>query len=120
MNDTKHKHKRWDQGEMPFLLGKSNLTKMADAYLDYSLNTSLQAYNSANHDKSEREILKAIVDAGDRGIISEELQKKLPHMPYGSVTSKFKKLCEDGVIECVGIRQNSRKRNQKVWRAIRD
>ena len=116
MNDNKHR--RWDQGEMPWTLTESNLSKMADAYMDYALNTSLQAYNSANHDKIEREILKAIVDAGDRGIISEELQKKLPHMPYGSVTSKFKKLCDDGVIECVGIRKNSRERNQKVWRAI--
>ena len=117
MNDI---YKRWQQKEMPFLLDESNLNKMADAFMDYSLNTSLQAYNSANHDKSEREILKAIVDAGDRGIISEELQQRLPHMPYGSVTSKFKKLCVDGGIECVGIRKNSRNRNQKVWRATSD
>jgi len=81
--------------------------------------TSLQAYNSADHDKTERIVLKEIVASGIRGIISEELQDKLPHMPYGSVTSKFKKLCNDGVIECVGIRKNSRNRNQKVWRAIK-
>lgn len=110
---------KWHQKEMPLYIDQKQINKMADAYVDHTLNTSLQAYHSANHDKTEREVLKQIVDSGDRGVISEELQQRLPHMPYGSVTSKFKKLCDDGVIECVGIRKNSRNRNQKVWRAIR-
>ena len=115
MNDLKY---NWQQSELPFAMTDSEINKMADAYLDYTLRTSLQAYNSVNHSKKERQILKVILDAGDRGIISSEIQQKLPHMPYGSVTSSFKKLTDDGVIECVGIRKNSRERNQKVWRAI--
>lgn len=116
MNDVKH---NWQQSELPFAMTDSEINKMADAYLDYTLRTSLQAYNSVNHSKKERQILKVIFDAGDRGIISSEIQQKLPHMPYGSVTSSFKKLSDDGVIECVGIRKNFRERNQKVWRIVR-
>ena len=116
MNDVKH---NWQQSELPFELNDAEINKMADAYLDYTLRTSLQAYNSVNHSKKERQILKVIMDAGDRGVNSSEIQQRLPHMPYGSVTSSFKKLTDDGVIECVGIRKNFRGRNQKVWRAIR-
>ena len=117
MNDLKHKN--WQHKELPLAMSDAEINKMADAYLDYTLNTSIQAYHSVNHSKKERQILKVILDAGDRGIISSEIQQRLPHMPYGSVTSSFKKLTDDGVIECVGIRKNFRGRNQKVWRATR-
>jgi hypothetical protein len=115
MNDLKN----WQQSELPLVMSNAEINKMADAYLDYTLRTSVQAYHSVNHSKKERQILKVILDAGDRGIISSEIQQKLPHMPYGSVTSSFKKLTDDGVIECAGVRKNFRGRNQKVWRAVK-
>ena len=116
MNDVKH---NWQQSELPLVMNNAEINKMADAYLDYTLRTSVQAYHSVNHSKKERQILKVILDAGDRGIISSEIQQRLPHMPYGSVTSSFKKLTDDGVIEFVGVRKNFRGRNQKVWRAVK-
>lgn len=123
MNDVKY---NWQQKELPFakdiarrILTEAEIAKMADAAFDQILNTSIQAYHSVNHTKKEREILMVIKNAGDRGIISSEIQQRLPHMPYGSVTSSFKKLTDDGVIQCVGIRKNFRGRNQKVWRASR-
>ena len=76
MNDLKN---NWQQKELPFAMSDAEINKMADAYLDYTLNTSIQAYHSVNHSKKERQILKVILDTGDRGIISSEILQKTAH-----------------------------------------
>ena len=108
MNDLKT---NWQQKELPLAMSDAEINKMADAYLDYTLNTSIQAYHSVNHSKKERDP-QGIFDGVTR-IISSEIQQNYL-ICQGSVTSSFKKLTDDGVIECVGIRKNFRGRNQKV------
>ena len=83
------------------------------------LSTSVEAYYSVNHNEIEGEILKVIKSAGRSGIISAEIQQALPHLAYGSVTSKFKTLEERGFIEKNGRRKGPTGRNQYVWRTVK-
>ena len=66
--------------------------------------------------KSEREILNVIFLSKASGIIASEIHKKLKHMPYGTVTSKFKGLQEMGHIEAIGKRKGPTGRMQTIWR----
>lgn len=65
--------------------------------------------------KSESDILDAIHAAGHQGIIAAELCRELPQYAYGTVTSRFKKLTEMGLIHQIGQRKGPHGVMQKIW-----
>ena len=66
--------------------------------------------------KSEQAVLNVIFLSKASGIIASEICKKLKHMPYGTVTSKFKSLEAGGHIEAIGRRKGPTGRMQTIWR----
>ena len=73
-----------------------------------------------NHilNKSERDVLDAIHAAGSSGIIAAELCRELPHYAYGTVTSRFKKFVEMGLINQIGQRIGPHGVMQKIWQHV--
>lgn len=63
-------------------------------------------------------VLEVIREFGEAGCISEQVRDRLAHLPYSSVTARFKGLHDEGFIEYVGERENTRGRMQRVMRAI--
>ena len=86
-------------------------TKMQ--YMDVTYVPSLTTLN-----KSERDILDAIHAAGSSGIIAAELCRELPQYAYGTVTSRFKKLVEMGLITEIGQRKGPHGVMQKIWQHV--
>lgn len=62
------------------------------------------------------EIADVILKSGKRGIIAAEIVEALPHIPYGTATSRFKPLMRRGEIEIIGRRKGPSGRMQKIWR----
>lgn len=65
---------------------------------------------------NEEQIVDVIYSSGRQGIISAEINEALPHLPYGTTTSRFKKLTRMGVIERIGQRQGPFGKMQAIWR----
>ena len=65
---------------------------------------------------AEEQIVDVIYSSGEQGIISAEINAALPHLPYGTTTSRFKKLTNMGLIERIGQRRGPTGKMQAIWR----
>ena len=61
--------------------------------------TSLIGANSVDMAKTTEEVYTAIESFGERGCISDEVRKVLSHRAYGTVTSKYSWLKDQGYIK---------------------
>jgi len=67
---------------------------------------------------ADKEILSVVLKSGKRGIIAAEIVEELPHLPYGTATSRFQPLLRMGKIEVIGRRKGPSGRMQKIWRHV--
>lgn len=79
--------------------------------------TSYEAAEKIDTTKMEQMVLEAIKRFPE-GCISDEVLAEFPHLPYSSVTGRFKALYEKGYIEITGVRKGKSGRNQRIMRAI--
>jgi len=79
--------------------------------------TSYEAAEKIDTTKMEQMVLEAIKRFPE-GCISDEVLAEFPHLPYSSVTGRFKALYEKGHIEIIGVRKGKSGRNQRIMRAI--
>ena len=77
--------------------------------------TSEYAYATTDVDKNTRLVLSTIAAYGSTGCISDQIQKSLKTMPYGSVTNHFRELINKGHIEVIGKRRGLSGRPQRVY-----
>lgn len=78
-------------------------------------NTSREAYNSINTARLEGLVYKTIYGFGSDGCISDEVRGKHPDLAYSSVTARYSKLLDKGVIIDTGRRRPGHSgRNQRV------
>lgn len=68
--------------------------------------------------QADKEILSVILNSGKRGIIAAEIVEELPHLPYGTATSRFQALVRKGQIEVIGKRKGPSGRMQQIWRHV--
>lgn len=80
--------------------------------------TSHEAAQSIDSAKLESMVYEAIKKHGMAGCISDEVQAMYPHLPYSSVTARYKALLDKGFIEIIGTRRCKSGRNQRVMRAV--
>jgi len=81
--------------------------------------TSVAAADSINVSKLEEVILKAIREAGERGLTADELRSQFPSLSYSSVTARPASLKEKGLIVDSGRRRIGKSgRQQAVLVAI--
>lgn len=77
--------------------------------------TSEYAFANTDADKNTRLVLSTIAAYGSTGCISDQIQKSLKTMPYGSVTNHFRELINKGHIEVIGKRRGLSGRPQRVY-----
>lgn len=81
--------------------------------------TSHDAAKSINTTRLEAEVLAAIRTFGDKGCIADEIEARLPHLQWCTLTPRFKPLLEKGLIEDTGDKRTGMsKRAQRVVRAV--
>lgn len=78
--------------------------------------TSQAAFNGTNMTRNRNTVLEAIAAHGHDGCISDQIQKSLKWMPYGSVTNHFRYLLNSGLIEVIGRRAGLTGRSQRIYR----
>lgn len=77
--------------------------------------TSHEAANRVDTTILERMVYNAIVGYGNQGCISDDVQKIFSHLPYSSVTARYKALSDKGMIEFTGEKRPGRSgRSQRV------
>jgi len=80
--------------------------------------TSHQASQKVDTTKLEELVYKTIKSFGDRGCISDDVLNLYSHMPYSSITARYKALMQKGLIEDTGERRSGRSgRPQRVMKA---
>lgn len=79
--------------------------------------TSVGGALAVNTTKSEREVYEAILTFGAGGCISTEVERRIPHRPSHSITPRFCKLIEKGLIEECGRRMGDYGVEVRVVRA---
>lgn len=84
----------------------------------YDPATSHEAATSIDSKKLESMVYEAIKSYGAAGCISDDIRAMYPHLPYSSVTARYKALIEKGFIEIIGSRPCKSGRNQRVMRAL--
>lgn len=78
--------------------------------------TSTEASENVNTSHLERRVLELIVRYP--GLISDEVRRRMPGLPYSSVTARFKSLIDKGLIRDTGERRpGSSGRSQRVLEA---
>jgi len=81
----------------------------------YDPATSIEAASKVDSTRLEKLVLETIESFGVRGCISDQVQWKLPDLPYSSVTARFKALSERGYIFFNGEKRKGRStRSQRV------
>ena len=78
--------------------------------------TSRAAFNGTNMTRNRNRVLEAIAAYEHDGCISDQIQKSLKWMPYGSTTNHFRYLLNSGLIEVIGRRAGLTGRNQRIYR----
>lgn len=79
--------------------------------------TSQQAAQAVDTAKLEEIVYEAIRSFGVKGCISDEVRSMYPHLPYSSVTARYKALLDKGLIEETGERRSGQSgRSQRVLR----
>lgn len=81
--------------------------------------TSHEAANTVDTTRLESMVYEAIKKAGSKGIISDDVQKQFPNLPYSSVTARYRALLDKGFIEIIGKRLGRSGRNQRIMRAAK-
>jgi len=85
----------------------------------YDPQTSADAAESLNVTELETTVYEAIKTFGVRGCISDDILVLLPSIGYGSITPRYRKLLEKGLIEVTGeTRRAVSGRSQRVMRAV--
>jgi predicted MarR family transcription regulator len=85
----------------------------------YDPQTSADAAASLNVTELETTVYEAIKSFGRHGCISDDVCAVLPNLRYGSITPRFRKLLEKGLIEATGeTRRAVSGRSQRVMRAM--
>ena len=64
--------------------------------------TSVMAAATVNATELENVVLDAIKSFGHRGCISDDICAALPDIPYNSVTPRFKRLVDKGLVKATG------------------
>jgi len=83
--------------------------------------TSHDAANAVNTTNLEQMVFEAIKNYGKEGCISDQLLAKFNHLPYSSVTARYRALMTKKLIEDTGERRNGRSgKPQRVMRVIHD
>jgi hypothetical protein len=80
--------------------------------------TSQQAAQAVDSAKLESMVFEAIKKHGKSGCISDEIRSMYPHLPYSSVTARYRALLDKGFIEIIGTRPCKSGRSQRVMRAV--
>jgi hypothetical protein len=79
--------------------------------------TSQQAAASVNTTNLERMVFNAIAAYGSSGCISDQILNEFSHLPYSSVTARYRALLDKGMIEDTGERRAGRSgKQQRVLR----
>lgn len=79
--------------------------------------TSHQAAQKVDTTRLEQLVYEAIKSFGSNGCISDQILGMFPHLPYSSVTARYKALMQKGMIEDTGERRYGRSgRPQRVMR----
>ena len=85
----------------------------------YDPQTSADAAASLNVTELEAVVYEAIKSYSAAGCISDDVLALLPGYRYGSVTPRYRKLMEKGLIEVTGeTRRAVSGRSQRVMRAV--
>lgn len=82
----------------------------------YDPATSHESALAVDTTKLESLVYEAIKSYGSAGCISDDVQALFPHLPYSSVTARYKALLDKGYIEIVGVRRCKSGRNQRIMR----
>lgn len=80
--------------------------------------TSHQAAQAVDSAKLESMVYEAIKKHGMSGCISDDVRAMYPHLPYSSITARYKALLDKGFIEIIGTRRCQSGRSQRVMRAV--
>ena len=79
--------------------------------------TSHKAAKSVNTTNLEKMVFDAIASYGDQGCISDQILAQFSHLPYSSVTARYKALLDKGLIEDTGNRRAGKSgKQQRVLR----
>ena len=84
----------------------------------YDPATSYEAATSIDSKTLELMVYQAIKSYGAAGCISDDIRAMYPHLPYSSVTARYKALLENGLIEIIGSKPCKSGRSQRVMRAL--
>lgn len=84
----------------------------------YDPATSYEAATSLDSKTLELMVYQAIKSYGAAGCISDDIRAMYPHLPYSSVTARYKALLENGLIEIIGSKPCKSGRSQRVMRAL--
>jgi hypothetical protein len=80
--------------------------------------TSVDAACKVNTNVLEKLVYSEIKSHGETGCISDDVRGAFPHLPYSSVTARYKALIDKNLIEDTGERrQGNSGRSQRVLRA---
>jgi|HubBroStandDraft_5_1064220.scaffolds.fasta_scaffold239207_1 hypothetical protein len=81
--------------------------------------TSRDAAFTVNATALEQTVLNAIQSFGESGCISDDVMRHLPYIPLVSISPRYRRLIEKGLIEDTGERRPGISgRSQRVMRAI--
>ena len=86
----------------------------------YDPATSHESALAVDTSKLESMVYEAIKSYGSAGCISDDVQALFPHLPYSSVTARYRALLDKKLIEIVGERRCKSGRNQRIMRAIKN
>lgn len=86
----------------------------------YDPATSHESALAVDTSKLESMVYEAIKSYGSAGCISDDVQGLFPHLPYSSVTARYRALLDKKLIEIVGSRRCKSGRNQRIMRAIKN
>ena len=84
----------------------------------YDPATSHEAAIAVDSSKLESMVYEAIKNYGALGCISDDLQAMFSHLPYSSVTARYRALLDKGFIEIIGQRRCKSGRNQRIMKAV--
>ena len=81
--------------------------------------TSFEAAVKVDTTKLESLVYAAIKEYGQDGCISDQILTQFSHLPYSSVTARYRALLDKGLIEDTGQRRAGRSgRPQRIMRAV--
>ena len=82
--------------------------------------TSQTSAKKVDSSRLEQMVYNAIKAFGSRGCISDEIREQFAHLPYSSVTARYKALIDKGLIEDTGERRPGNSgRPQRIMRVTK-